>query len=73
LREFETTDEPSNIKTLYFYNEESRVDYNEMTKEIIEEYKSGKLDPGREVGKIEKSRSKVRKLIENLKSKVRKV
>ncbi len=41
---------------LYYYKVQASEDYNSMSKEITEEYKAGKTDPSREVGRIEKSR-----------------
>lgn len=44
-----------------------------MSKEVIKEYKGGRHDPSREVGRIEKSRAGVKKLIENMRQKTKKI
>eukprot|EP00347_Sterkiella_histriomuscorum_P013501 403364477 len=69
LREFDSTDEAANIKMLYFYKVQANEDYQGLAKEVVKEYKSGVIDPSREVGRVEKSRSAVKKLIQNLKQK----
>jgi hypothetical protein len=63
LKDFDSTDEAANVKMLYFYRMQAEEEYKLMSKEIAEEYRSGKVDPSREVGRIEKSRSGVKKLI----------
>ncbi|CDW83376.1 UNKNOWN [Stylonychia lemnae] len=69
LREFDNTDEANNIKMLYFYKVQANDDYQGLAKEVVKEYKMGMIDPSREVGKVEKSRSAVKKLIQNLRLK----
>lgn len=56
LKDFETTDEASNIQMLYFYKIQANEEYEALSKEVIGEYKTGVTDPSREVGRIEKSR-----------------
>jgi hypothetical protein len=56
---------------LYFYKIQANEDYDGLAKEITSEFKSGVHDPSREVGRIEKSRDAVKKLINNMRLKSR--
>jgi len=57
---------------LYFYKIQASEDYSYLAKDVINEYKVGQIDPSREVGRIEKSRTGVKKLIKNLRLKSKK-
>jgi len=69
LKEFDNTDDASNVKVLYFYKVQANEDYKGLSKEAVNEYKTGVIDPSREVGRVEKSRSSVKKLINNMRLK----
>jgi len=48
---------------LYLYNIIAQDEYNSLIADTTNEYKQGMLDPSREVGRIEKGRTQVRKML----------
>jgi hypothetical protein len=59
LREIEFAEDAKKLKQIYMYKIISSEDYNTEARLIKNEYRSGVMDPSREVAKIEKKRGNV--------------
>lgn len=57
LKEIEIAEDAKKLKNLYMYKIMAQVDYEEEQRLIKQEYKSGVMDPSREVARIEKQRN----------------
>jgi len=72
LKEYDDTFEAQNIKMLYFYKVQANEDYDMIKRDICDEYRTGILDPSREVGRIEKQRTTIKKVLRQMQLKSRK-
>jgi len=61
LKQYQNMKEPRDVFLMYRYSSKYDHDYERITNEVIKEYRAGMLDPARVVGKVEKTRGKVRK------------
>lgn len=58
LKEIEFAEDEKKLKQIFMYKVISQEDYNQVAREIKREYKSGLMDPSREVARIEKNKIK---------------
>ena len=70
---YQNMKEPRDVFLMYRYSSKYDHDYERITNEVIKEYRQGILDPTRVVGKVERTRGKVRKQIEDMKHKYSKM
>ena len=57
LKDLDYAETPFKLSQIYNYQNHSRKEYQEMTRDVVNEYKIGQIDPSREVAKIEKRRN----------------